>query len=204
MLSDWKAISTAIIICTAVFLAWEELFVRLGIWGVNEKYTLSARYGNMVLEKWLFYLTWPFAFLILYDSLPAKNVFGYYAKPMSVFFLVFAILMGWHYQGRLYTTVCCYALAILVTVQLFVVKGAFLGRFYLAYFIFLLPALALESWLNGSFAHEPITWYDNMENSGFRVFTVPIENLLFLLLLFMLNVTVYERAKKPRHANPAV
>ncbi|WP_369692175.1 lycopene cyclase domain-containing protein [Formosa haliotis] len=63
-------------------------------------------------------------------------------------------------------------------------------------FKFSLPYLFLDSsffllsngLLTGSFLEAPIVWYNDAENLGFRLFTIPIEDSIYGLLLIFLNI----------------
>jgi ligand-binding SRPBCC domain-containing protein len=59
--------------------------------------------------------------------------------------------------------------------------------------IFLFPFLIVNGILTGSFLADPVVWYNNQENLALRIFTIPIEDFVYGLLLFLMNVTIYEK-----------
>jgi lycopene cyclase domain-containing protein len=70
-----------------------------------------------------------------------------------------------------------------------------LGRFYLGYVVSLIPFLMVNGLLTGSFLEEPIVWYNDAENLGLRIGTIPVEDSVYMLLLLMMNTTIYEWLK---------
>lgn len=67
-----------------------------------------------------------------------------------------------------------------------------MGRFYFTYLIILIPFFIVNGALTGLFTPEPVVWYDDSQNLGIRLGTIPIEDSVYGLLLLLMNTTIYE------------
>jgi lycopene cyclase domain-containing protein len=197
-LSEWKAIFTAIAIAGGLFLAWDELFAALGVWGFNDTFVMGIYIGRLPIEEFGFFMTAPFACLFIYEVLNylvKRDILGKHRLSITWFFLLSCMVLGVLFYPRLYSSASFFFAAILLALQLFRYKSAWLGRFFLAYFFTLIPFFFMNSWLTGSFTSEPIVWYNNLENMRFRLGTIPLEDLFYQLGYFLLVVWIYERNK---------
>ncbi len=70
-----------------------------------------------------------------------------------------------------------------------------MGRFYVAFAAILIPFLIVNGVLTGLFLEEPVMWYNDKENLGIRLGTIPVENVFYGLLLLTMNVSIYEWLK---------
>ena len=77
--------------------------------------------------------------------------------------------------------------------------------FWFAYAVLLFPFVlsngvltGLDFWSYPFLHNEPeaitdhIVWYNNAENSGWRMFTMPVDDLLYGMLLIGINVSLFE------------
>jgi lycopene cyclase domain-containing protein len=67
-----------------------------------------------------------------------------------------------------------------------------MGRLYLAFGMILIPFFIVNGILTGSFIDDQVVWYNNDENLGIRIGTIPLEDTFYALLLFTMNVSLYE------------
>jgi lycopene cyclase domain-containing protein len=86
-------------------------------------------------------------------------------------------------------------LAAFLLLNLFYWRSTFMGRFYVAYLVAVIPFFMVNGVLTGSFIEEQVVWYNNKENLGVRMFTIPFEDLFYGMLLILMNVTIYEKLK---------
>jgi lycopene cyclase domain-containing protein len=70
-----------------------------------------------------------------------------------------------------------------------------MGRFYLMYFVTLVPFFIVNGLLTGSFIPGEVVFYDNSQNLGIRIGTIPVEDMVYGLLMLLMNVTWFEFLK---------
>lgn len=191
----WRHFFPAMGVVGVFFLVWDYLFTAWGIWGFNEEYLLGPHLANLPLEEVLFFVVVPFACVFLYE------VFRYYVpkdylKPAAPFIsgmLVVALpIIALLHMGALYTSVTFLFTAFFVLLAQFVLRVTWMGWFYLGYIVCLVPFL----FVNGILTALPVVWYNNAHNLGMRIYSIPVEDAVYCLLLLLMNVLVYEWLKK--------
>ncbi|WP_295767917.1 lycopene cyclase domain-containing protein [uncultured Mucilaginibacter sp.] len=191
---SWKYIWPAMGITGLVFLFWDVLFTLKGVWSFNSNYIIGIRFWGLPLEEILFFLTVPFSCIFIYAclnhyvkwSLPQTA-----GKAISVLIIILSIVMLVIYHDRLYTTITFGLLLALVAAIQFGYKPVWLPRFYMAYIVSLLPFYIV----NGILTSVPIVLYNNAENIGKRVGTIPFEDHFYSLALLLMNVAFFEYFK---------
>jgi lycopene cyclase domain-containing protein len=63
--------------------------------------------------------------------------------------------------------------------------------FLIAYVIILIPFLIV----NGFLTAIPVVLYNDLENLSIRLYTIPVEDTVYGLLLILMNVVLYEKLK---------
>lgn len=99
---------------------------------------------------------------------------------------------------HLYTGVIFLATALFLTFVWLKLRVRYLGRFYFAFAVLLIPFLLVDSILTGSFLDEPVVWYNNEENLGMRLGTIPLEDVVYAMLLFLVPVSIWEQLEEWR------
>lgn len=196
--SRWKYLFPAMALTGLFFILWDILYTDMGIWGFNPRYLTGIYLVNLPLEEVLFFLCIPFACVFTYDALNyliKKDLFGPFSNIISYALIAVLITTGLLNATKLYTSVTFFLTAAFILYLELMLKPGWLGRFYFSYMILLIPFFIINGLLTGSFIEEPVVWYDNSQNLSIRIFTIPIEDSVYGLLLILMNVTFFEYFK---------
>jgi len=105
------------------------------------------------------------------------------------------LFVGVVYYDRLYTVVTFISLALLLVYFSFFRRTSWLGKLMKIYLFLLIPFFIVNGILTGTGLEAPIVWYNNQENLGVRLLTIPIEDTFYGFELIVLNVFFYEKWK---------
>lgn len=191
----WYAFWPAALISGTIFIAWDTLFTSWGVWGFNPKYVIGVNWLGLPVEEWLFFICIPYACVFTYHCLKqliARDYLGNHAAAITWILIGILFVAGLLSLPRLYTGVAFLSTAGFLLLHVLFFKSRYLGRFYFAFAILLLPFLLINGLLTGSFIDEQVVWYNNAELLGLRVFTIPVEDFIYGLLLILMNITIYE------------
>ena len=207
----WKSVCKAMLLPAILYIAWDMYFTSKQIWSFNEDYYVKAlKIYNLPLEEVLFFFVVPYCCLFIYECIRVyfpnlKNK----RKDAVILKILAAILLitGLVFYKRLYTS-CTFIFSSLFIFFIYANKKFFqrfdATSFIISYSIILVPFLIV----NGYLTSIPVVVYNEAENLGFRIFTIPFEDIFYGMLLVMLNVAIYEKVKTRRrhkkHSKPAV
>ena len=74
------------------------------------------------------------------------------------------------------------------------IEPSFMVNFFIAFLISKVPFFLVNGYLTAS----PVVVYDDEQNLGIRLFTIPVEDAFYSLLLLMMNTFFYELFLKKR------
>ncbi|MBN3521293.1 lycopene cyclase domain-containing protein [Algoriphagus lutimaris] len=193
---NWKFLFPAIFLTGSFFLIWDHWFTKLGVWEFNPTYILGIYFFDLPLEEWLFFLTVPFACVFIYEVLnyffptdPLK-AFG---KPFVYVMVPFLLGLGFMHLDKLYTSINFLIGAGALVTHFLVFNDKYLGKFLFAYLVHLIPLFLCNGILTGGLTEEPVVIYNNAENLGIRIWTVPVEDTIYSMTLLLMNISFYER-----------
>ena len=193
-----KAFLPGLFITASIFIAWDIYFTRLGIWGFNEKYLLELNILNLPLEEVLFFICIPYACVFTYFSLTRFFSFSW-PKHLEISILLtlsFTLLIiGLLNIDRSYTASTFIATSLLILIFRFAFRSQWFPGLLSSYALLLLPFFVINGILTGTGIPEPVVWYDNSENLGIRLLTIPVEDIIYGFCLIMINVFLFEKFK---------
>jgi lycopene cyclase domain-containing protein len=177
-----------------LFLLWDSAFTKMGIWGFNPDYLTGIYIGNLPVEEILFFLCIPYACVFTHYciSLFLKEK----TLPNALFHLalllgVLLMLSGLYFIGKLYTS-ATFMLCGIFLLFLWWRKEKFLPPFFISFLLILIPFFISNGILTGSFLDEPVVWYNDEENLGIRMATIPFEDTFYGMALLLMNVAGFE------------
>lgn len=193
--TNWKYLFPAIALNAFIFIIWDAYFTSIGVWGFNPEYLTGIYFLGLPLEELLFFLTVPYACVFIYETLNAyikRDVLQQYAPWITGFLCLILIPAGLIYLPRLYTSITFLFLSIAQLIHYRLFRHALAGRFYMAYLVHLVPFLLV----NGVLTAIPIVLYNNDFNLGIRIYTIPLEDTMYSMLMLLITITFYEYLKQ--------
>ncbi len=195
----WKSLFPSTIIVATFYIAFDVIFTKNGIWGFNPDYHSDIILLGLPIEEWLFFVFIPYAsifthfvFIAYFPKVrlgdnPTKGLTG-------VFILLFLLIIAFNVE-KAYTTFN-YILLILTLIWAILDKSKILNSFYISFILILLPFLIINGILTGSFIEGEVVWYNNAENLGIRIGTIPLEDIGYAFSLILLNLLIMNLFEK--------
>lgn len=180
-----------------LFALGDVLYTYLGVWGFNEAYHLPYKIGGLPLEEIAFFLLVPYACVFIYEvlkayvSLPKFQVSNNLVYVLVAVFLIISLV----FKSHLYTSVTFLFTAIIVAL-INRQRPTYTPYLFLAFAISIIPFVLVNGFLTGMFTPEPIVWYNNAENIGIRIFTIPLDDFSYSFNLIAMNIILLEELKK--------
>jgi len=185
-------LSIGIIVNMLLFIPWDILFTKNEVWGFNSTYLIGLYIFNLPIEEWLFFVTVPYSCTFIHYVLKAyfKNPFKVNITKKIWLIIAFSILIiGLFNFDKIYTFTAFIICAITIVISLRIDKN-FMNDFLFTYTISFIPFIVVNSILTGSFTEKPIVWYNNLENFGVRIGTIPIEDTIYNITLLIIPTLI--------------
>ena len=186
---EWIPFARANLIVMTFFLVWDIIFTHWGVWGFNPRYLLGISFFNLPLEEVLFFICIPYASVFTYfalNYLTEWNPFSRFQRGLTLLLAVLLLVIGvtHYYKAYTFTTFLLCGSYLLTHYML----KSDLSNFYRSFMIVLVFFFISNGILTGSFIEEQVVWYDDNENLGIRMGTIPVEDTFYGLLLILMHI----------------
>ncbi len=179
------------------YIIWDAWFTSIHVWSFNENYITGIHILNLPVEEVLFFFVVPYCCSFIYEctrcyfpliktSLLSERILfvtGVLLFCVAVFFN--------QLQYTFYTAIFSAAFIFL----LFLLRKKFesfnSAAFLISFALILIPFLVV----NGFLTAIPVVLYNNAENLGLRIYSIPVEDIFYGMLLVMMNIVIFEKLK---------
>ena len=201
-IKHWKYFTISTVLVAVFFLIWDFYFTTIGVWSFNYDYCLGIELLGMPLEEWLFFLIIPFCSLFIhYCAITVNPNFKFNKKAsfyLTIALIVLVFTLAIANSNKYYTAVNFSILAMVLSLGLLFFR-TYLQEFYASFIVILIPFFIVNGILTGSFIETPIVSYNNLENLGIRLFTIPVEDIGYAFSMLFGNLMIFETLKKRFH-----
>jgi lycopene cyclase domain-containing protein len=190
----WKALFLALLITLIPFIIWDVYFTVQGYWGFNEAYLSGIYLLHLPIEEWLFFICIPYACVFTHLSIleinPNLSLSEKVSNRITILLFIIFMLVFLFNTDKAYTAVdMIFAIITLALVKKFNPK--LLQSFYLTFLFMLIPFFIVNGILTGTGIEGNVVWYNNEENLGIRMGTIPIEDSAYAFSLILLNLWLF-------------
>lgn len=190
---SWKAAALASLIIAVPFLIWDHFFTIKGFWGFSPDHTLGMKLFELPLEEYLFFIVVPFACTFIYE------VVKYYFRNVSLTWFnrafQFAIPL-YAISLLLFPTYGYYTVSVEISsalVLIILMLNREIKHAGIAFLFSMIPFFIMNGILTGGITDEPVVWYSEFEKVPFRLWTIPMEDVLYSFTLVVSNIIIFEK-----------
>ena len=178
-----------------VFIPWDVIFTINGVWGFNSDYFLGFEILSLPLEEWLFFICIPFACVFTHYALilyfPNLKLNKVATKAISISLVLILFILALANYDKWYTLVN-FSMAIPLTWLVYKYNPQLLQHFLLTFLVMLIPFFIVNGVLTGSWIDNQVVWYNNAENLGIRIGTIPVEDSIYAYSMILMNLYFFE------------
>jgi lycopene cyclase domain-containing protein len=199
--TKWPDVFKAGIVPAILFIVWDMFFTSKGVWSFSEQHISGVMIGNLPVEEALFFFVVPFCCLFIYECISCwfPHIEGEEISRKILLALgIILIVTGLLNTDKYYTswTGLGNGIFILLIYTLPNVFRNFRANYFLvSYAVILIPFLTV----NGLLTSIPVVLYNHQENLDVRIYTIPVEDTFYGMLLILMNVTIYERLRRGKN-----
>jgi len=195
---SWKFLFPSIFAIAFFYLVFDIYFTKICVWGFNSLYHLNIVVAGLPIEEWLFFIAVPYACIFLHESLtvyfPNFRLNYKISRALTIALILALSAVIALNPGKAYTVYISSTVIVALVLALFD-KTKTIQSYYSTFLVILIPFLAVNAVLTGSFIDQEVVWYNNAENLGIRFLTIPIEDFGYAFSLILFNLLLVAKLK---------
>lgn len=192
------------IIPALLYIAWDIYFTAKGVWSFNENYITGWHISNLPVEEVLFFFIVPYCCVFIYECIRCYYPSLKDNKTTDIFLMILALALlitGIIFYNKYYTSWTFIFNAVFIA-AIYIFKNYFKRfkaiAFLVSYAICLVPFLIV----NGFLTAIPVVLYNDVENLGIKIYSIPFEDTFYGMLLVLMNIVLYEKFKNRQAPEP--
>ena len=197
----WKSLAIAIVFTSIIFIGWDVIFTKHGVWGFNPDYYLGTTIANLPIEEWLFFICIPYACVFMHYALlelnPNLKVSRKALRIITITLLTLLLLLTVFFYNRWYSVIN-FGYGVIITAIAYKYHSNLLQKFFITFLFMLIPFFIVNGILTGSGIENQVVWYNNNENLGIRMFTIPVEDSIYAFTMILTNLMILEFLEKKK------
>jgi lycopene cyclase domain-containing protein len=200
---NWKHFAVATLITSTIYIVWDIWFTKSNVWSFNPKFVSGNWFASLPIEEYLFFIIIPYACLFIYACLKAYVPlfsFNKSLKPIIFSLMAVSVIASCVHPTHLYTTITFGLLFFTMAALLLTRNTHHLSHIILAWIIALLPM----AYVNGILTSKPVLIYNDAQNLGIRIGTIPLEDFFYNMVYMLWMITIYEMLKKKQRVSSAL
>ena len=196
---EWRFFFPANLLTGMLFVSWDIWFTAQGVWDFNPAYVTGITWLGLPMEEILFFFCIPYACMFTLHAI--QNIYPEFRinwrKMLVLFLILLSACISVIFTDRIYTLFSFGTFAVILLITWLVMKEK-TDHFFLMYLIILLPFFIVNGILTGSWIEGEVVSYNNAENLGIRMLTIPVEDAFYGMTLLMLHFLLMEVLKRIR------
>ncbi len=198
--TKWKYVLPAMVLPALFYIIWDAWFTSIHVWSFNPGYISGIHILNLPVEEVLFFFIVPYNCTFIYECIRC-----YFPKLQStilsekilftigLFLFIISIFFNQH-KYSFYTAIFCAAFIFLFFIFRKNILSFNSSVFLISYAIILIPFLLV----NGFLTAIPVVLYNDAENLSLRIYSIPVEDIFYGMLLVLMNIVLFEKWREPR------
>ena len=192
-IKSWKNSLVSALIISIPFIIWDIIFTENGFWGFNPDFILGIYIYHLPIEELLFFIIIPFACTFIYECCKYffnKYSFTIFNRVFTFAIPIYALVLTFIDDVGYYTLLSIVSSSI---VLFWMMKNAHYRFIPIAFCITLIPFFVVNGMLTGGITENPVVWYNDAQKVDQRIFTIPMEDILYNFALLVSNMILFEK-----------